>query len=161
MLPDLLEIEELVFLCALLPAPGMSLADQFRTQPEMAFETPADAVPARGTPVASPELAVSIFYPDCPEGIARAAVQRLRPQAMKPVIEPTPVSSWPSAPVRYFLGSEDRGVNPAWARSEVPHRLGRQVIELHGGHSPLARPDELAEVLVQAPVREEVAGGRS
>jgi hypothetical protein len=162
LLPQLVEIQELVFLCALLPMPGKSLVDQFAMQPEMAIHVPPDAVPGPGEPPASPELAVSIFYADCPDALAHAAVGRLRHQAMKPVMEPTPISSWPAVPFRYILGRDDRVINRAWARTEVPRRLGEQPIELAGGHSPfLARPVELADVLLEAPVREEVTSGRS
>jgi hypothetical protein len=42
---------------------------------------------------------------------------------------------------------EDRCVDPNWSR-RVAARLGADVIELEGGHSPfLSRPAQLAEVL--------------
>jgi hypothetical protein len=48
----------------------------------------------------------------------------------------------------YIVCSEDRLVNPEWARRAAPDRLDVEPVELPGSHSPfLSRPAELADLL--------------
>ena len=81
-------VRKLVFLCALLPVPGLSLVDQLRREPEI-------FVPGFDRGVARDELgrsywrdsedaAVELLYGDCPRQLASWAVARLRPQARAP-----------------------------------------------------------------------------
>jgi hypothetical protein len=43
---------------------------------------------------------------------------------------------------------DDRTVGPAWSRRVATERLGADLIELEGSHSPFySRPAELADVL--------------
>jgi pimeloyl-ACP methyl ester carboxylesterase len=165
LLPERLEIEELVFLCSILPIPGVSMIDQWAREPDMLLlptapsperEPPPPTAPGAteaDRPVFGRERAIAAFYHDCPPELAEIAVDHLRPQERKPLAEPSPVSvsAWPP-PVRcrYVLARDDRSVNPEWSRREVPARLGVVPIELGGSHSPfLSRPTELVEVLLE------------
>jgi hypothetical protein len=162
LLPERLEIEELVFLCSILPIPGVSMIDQWAREPDMLLlptapppegETPPStpsAAAAADRPAFGRERAIAAFYHDCSPELADIAVEHLRPQELRPMAEPSPVSSWPP-PVRrrYVLARDDRSVNPDWSRREVPTRLGVVPIEVGGGHSPfLSRPTELVDVLL-------------
>jgi hypothetical protein len=162
LLPERLEIEELVFLCSLLPIPGISMIDQWAREPDMLLLPTApspESATARATslvdegadrPVFGREWAIAAFYHDCSTELADVAVEHLRPQERRPMAEPSPVSSWPPPlRCRYVLARDDRSVNPAWSRREVPVRLGVVPIEVAGSHSPfLSRPTELVDALL-------------
>jgi pimeloyl-ACP methyl ester carboxylesterase len=62
--------------------------------------------------------------------------------------ERCPIDVWPDVPSTYILMTDDRAVNPAWSRRVAKDRIGANLIELGGGHSPFySRPVELAQVL--------------
>ena len=152
LLPALIEVAELVFLCAPMPMPGRSLWQQAEQETDMFV--PGSVQPAAREPgqvlESDEEYAVRTYFHDCDPELARWAAARLRPQATLATNEPSPVRAWPPAvPCRSILGRNDRILNPAWSRREAPRRLGIAAIELDTGHSPfLARPAELADVLV-------------
>jgi pimeloyl-ACP methyl ester carboxylesterase len=130
----------MIFLSGLLPSPGLSLRDQQAAEPEMMF-------PYRGGRAGLRER----FYNTCAPEDADRAMALLRPQALKPFVEKTPLEAWPELPSSYVLCTEDRACNPAWSRRAARDRLGVAPVELAGSdHSPfLNRPDELARLLVE------------
>jgi pimeloyl-ACP methyl ester carboxylesterase len=145
-------VRKLVFLCALLPRPGLSLVDQLAQEPEI-------FAPGFGARVARDELdrsywtdedaAIEALYPDCPRQLASWAVVRLRHQARAPTIEPCPLARWPDVESVSIVAAADAAINPLWARAAAPERLGCEAVEFPGGHSPfLSRPAELAEALL-------------
>jgi hypothetical protein len=152
LLPDLIDVSELVFLCSLLPKPGTTVLDQFNDEPDMLTAIPEEALPQPGVEggPAAPEKTVELFYHDCPADVALRSALRLRPQSLQPVIEPSPVRTWPpTVRSRYIVAVADRVINPGWSRRAVPERLGIAPSEINGGHSPfLARPGELVDVLL-------------
>ena len=67
---------------------------------------------------------------------------------MTSFVEPCPIDTWPDVPATYILMTDDRSVNPEWSRAVARGRLGADLVELPGGHSPFyGRPAELADVL--------------
>jgi pimeloyl-ACP methyl ester carboxylesterase len=145
-------VRKLVFLCALLPRPGLSLVDQLAQEP-------AIFAPGFGAGVARDELgrsywsdedeAIDDLYSDCPRQLAAWAVARLRHQARAPTIEPCPLAHWPEVPSVSIFAAADAAINPLWSRIAAPERLGCEAVEFPGGHSPfLGRPAELAEALL-------------
>ena len=148
-------VRRLVFLCALIAAPGRSFADQLRAERDIfvpgyeAGLAPADERPARVW--ADYAIARETMYQDCAEADAMGAFQHLRPQASTPYFEPCSLTALPPVPATYVVAADDRIVNPAWSRRAAPERLGVEPIELPGGHSPyLSRPQAVAELLVAA-----------
>jgi pimeloyl-ACP methyl ester carboxylesterase len=145
-------VRRLVFLCALIAAPGASLADQVRAEPDI-------FVPGFRAGLAPPDgqrrslwvdyaIAREALYQDCAEEHAAAAFERLRPQSSAPDAEPCSLAALPAVPATSVVAAEDRIVNPAWSRRAARERLGVDPVELPGGHSPfLSRPGPLAEVL--------------
>lgn len=133
--------ERMVFVCGLLPKPGLSFRDQQAVEPDILF-------PYRG---GRPGLR-DRFYAQCPPELADWAMGRLRDQALKPYVEVTPLVAWPEVPSTYILCTEDQACNPAWSRRAARERLGIEPIELAGSdHSPfLGRPSILADLLVAA-----------
>jgi pimeloyl-ACP methyl ester carboxylesterase len=138
-------VARLIFVAALLPVPGKSLRDQQAVEPHMMFPYSGGRPGLRDR-----------FYNTCSPEDTDEAMTRIRDQALKPYIEPSPLSQWPAVPCSYIVCGEDHACNPDWARSAARERLGTEPIELSGtGHSPfIDRPAELAGLLV------ELAAGR-
>ena len=142
-------MRRLVFICGLLPHPGLSFADRPRDEPDVFVPGYADGI-ARDelgrSYWADPDEAVRVLYGDCAREGALAAVERLRPRA--PSTEPCPLERWPEVESTYVLCTDDRIVSPEWSRRAARERLGVEPIELPGSHSPfLSRPAALADAL--------------
>lgn len=151
LIADAQPVSRLVFLSAMVPEPGVSVADQLGREPEM-FAPSFEGAPARDDSERSwwPDAAEAIgtLYPDCPRDLAEWAAARLRPQGRLPNTEPCPLTRWPEVESAYVLGRQDAVIDPAWARRTARERLGVEPVELPGGHSlPLSRPAELADAL--------------
>lgn len=146
-------VRRLVFLCALIPEFGRSLADQVDADPALYHPVlrshPGRLSDAAGTVWFRDEAAVrDVFCHDCEPADVRWVFSRLRRQAAAPRREPCPLSAWPPGERAYVLCREDRAVSPAWSRRAAPGRLGVEPIELDGSHSPfVSRPAGLAAIL--------------
>jgi pimeloyl-ACP methyl ester carboxylesterase len=146
-------VRRLVFLCALIPLFGRSLADQVAAEPDM-YDPIGRGHPGRvtdpdGTTWFRDEGAVrDVFYHDCAPEDVHWAFARLRRQAAAPRREACPLSAWSPGERTYVLCREDRAVSPTWSRRAARERLGVEPIELDGSHSPfISRPAALAAVL--------------
>ena len=142
---------KLVFLCGLLPRPGVAFVDQVAQEP--GIFVPGTGGTERDDQDRSvwtdEDAAADVLYGGCPRQLASWASARLRPQARKPRIEPCPLAEWPAVESVSIFTSDDGIVNPEWSRTAARDRLGANTVELPGGHSPfLGRPAELAEVLL-------------
>jgi pimeloyl-ACP methyl ester carboxylesterase len=134
-------VRRCAYVCALLAAPGLSIRDQMRAEPDI-------FVDVASTASGEFERVRETFYADCSEPDARWAFERLRDQAGTPFEQPAPADPEPEVERLYVLCSEDRVVNPDWSRRAVPERLGVAPIELPGSHSPfIAQPQALAATL--------------
>jgi pimeloyl-ACP methyl ester carboxylesterase len=150
----------LVYLCALLPQPGMSLLEQRVPEPDMMTDAwrrtylPQQEKLPDGRTAWPPSVAREVFYHDCPPAAVPQALSTMRPQGSRPMSEQTPLTAWPAVPAAYVLAEGDRVVDPAWSRRVARSRLGVEPLSLTGGHSPfLARPRELCDVLLEAVAR--------
>jgi pimeloyl-ACP methyl ester carboxylesterase len=144
-------VSGLVFLAAMLPRPGVSVADQRKAEPIDGLIAPKTAEwTDLGDDVwmIGPNTATELFFHDAPRKVAAWAAGRLRPQSYRVMNEPSPLVAWPSVESDYILCRDDRAVNPAWGRIAARERLGVEAVELDGSHSPfLTRPAELADVI--------------
>ncbi|HUY25476.1 MAG TPA: alpha/beta hydrolase [Candidatus Saccharimonadales bacterium] len=143
-------VKQLLFIAALLPIPGKSLADQFAENlniidPRFSFLDNGD-----GFCSIDPALAPSFFYNDCSRADADWATSKLRVQTTVTITEETPLAVWPTIPCSYIYGDLDRVVQPAWAAQAARERLGIDPIEMTGvGHSPfLSQPRQLARQIL-------------
>jgi pimeloyl-ACP methyl ester carboxylesterase len=146
-------VQRLVYLCALIALPGRSFFEQ------LGGADPVIMLPNYEAGLGELDkegrrrwvdfgVAWSEMYGDCDEETARAAFDRLRPQATAPYRVPCPLGAMPAVETVYVAGSEDRIVNPDWSRRAAPERLGVEPVELAGSHSPMiARAREVAELL--------------
>jgi pimeloyl-ACP methyl ester carboxylesterase len=146
-------IRHLVYLCALVPDIGRSLADQLGDESVM-----LNPMYEKGTQLDEQlrqvwvdlEIARTMFYDDCDDVIADAALKRLRPQAAYPATVPFPLAEFPAVKTTYVICTEDQILGLEWARRTARDRLGADVIEIPGGHSPFfSRPRVLADVLLR------------
>ncbi len=140
-----------VYLCGVVAEPGRTFAELNREQHILnpAYPGGLAEVPG-GTRWVDFDLAREIFYPDCDADVVAAAIPRLRVQARSPLTERCTFDRLPSVPVTYVVCAEDRMVDPAWSRRVATGRLGAELVELPGGHSPFySRPAALADALHQ------------
>lgn len=146
-------VRHIVYLGALVPEVGRSMRDQLRAEDilDPAYLKGLSAPDADNrTTWVDLQLARQLFYADCAESTAAAAVTRLRPQARYPYSVPFPLTEFPAVPCTSVICSADRMVRPEWSRAIARDRLGADVKEMTGDHSPfLSRPAVLAEVLVR------------
>jgi pimeloyl-ACP methyl ester carboxylesterase len=150
-------VEHLVYLCALVPNIGLSLAEQLVEEPTMAREgwDSALGVPdGEGrTSWVDGERTKELLYADCDNATVANAIAGLRPQASYPLGFTFPLGKSPPAPATSVICTEDQMVGNEWSRTVARHRLGAELVELPGSHSPFlqSRPAELAEVLLAVP----------
>jgi pimeloyl-ACP methyl ester carboxylesterase len=143
----------LVYLCALVPDIGRSMLDQLRDEPDLLnprwLEGLSEPDEQLRTTWVDLELARDLICADCNDSVATAAVGRLRPQSAYPNTLPFSLSEFPAVPCTYIVCNDDALVRPEWSKRIARERLGADLIELPGSHSPLlSRPSALADVLL-------------
>jgi len=141
--------ELMVFLCALLPVPGLSF-DQQGPQMDSGFRAAQPPIAnADGSTSMPEEAAIETYYHDCEPGLAREAARHLKRQHWRVTQEKTPLAAWPHVPARYIVASRDRAIAPKYCRQIARAQLHVEPLEMDSGHSPFfSRPAELAEVLI-------------
>jgi pimeloyl-ACP methyl ester carboxylesterase len=142
-------VRRMVFLCSVPIGPGPALEGELAGMVTPEFMAAPRFHDADGREVLDNQAARRLFYDDCEEADACWAVAMLRPQAPRPLAEPSPLVRWPDAPQTVILSRHDRVVRASWAEPAARERLGgRDPVLLPGSHSPfLSRPAALAEVL--------------
>ncbi|MFZ0091670.1 MAG: alpha/beta hydrolase [Solirubrobacteraceae bacterium] len=150
LVPGLIPVRRLMFLGALIPQPGETMADVQRRE-DVLGDTRAVARDDQGrTYWTSVDAAIDVLYHDCKPAVARVAATRLRHQARTPHEEPCPLQRFPDVPMSSIVMRDDRMVRPQWSRGAAPRWLDVTPIELPGGHSPmLTSPERLADLLLQ------------
>ena len=150
------KIARLVYLCAYVPAGGVSLVEMRQAAPRQpllrALEKSADGASFS----VRPEMAPAVFYHDCPEAAVAYAVPRLCPQPVAPQATPLAVSERSRAlPRDYILCSDDRTIPPEYQATMTADWPRDRVHAMATGHSPFfADPAGLARLL------ERIAEGR-
>ncbi len=144
LVPALRPVARIVLVAALVPRPGQSLIDQLRGEDRGILQPRGRSTDdAKRTAWTDAAIAIETLYPDVDPIDAAAAFARLRPQASKPQVEPTPLSAWPDVPTEYVVCALDRMVDPDYQRRQPFTRR-----TLASGHSPmLSHPSELARLL--------------
>jgi pimeloyl-ACP methyl ester carboxylesterase len=145
-------VRRLVYVCAMIPIPRQSLSQQMSDDKEMLNPDFAQGLSERDSEGrrtwVDQELAHFHLFGDCDDVTASAAFERLCPQATHPYRLPCSLPALPTVDSTYVVCTEDRIVNPHWARRSARERLQADLVELPGSHSPfLSRPRELAELL--------------
>jgi len=146
-------LRHLVYLCAAVPEPGRSMNDQLTDDECMLNARVFAGLGATDVDTCVSwvdlELARELFYADCAEATADAAVGRLRVQSGYSALLPFSLSEFPSVPTTSVVCSDDLVVVPEWSRRSARERLHADLVELPGSHSPFySRPAVLADVLL-------------
>jgi pimeloyl-ACP methyl ester carboxylesterase len=141
---DFAPVRQLVYLAAVLPEPGMSFLEQFRTSPAM---YKADFVGK--DPTKNDSLALHYLFHDCSSEVAQWAFSTLRLSfAKQALVEKTPLTEWPQIPVSYISCSNERVLEPAWWEAAARSRLQTEPVLIESGHAPhVSRPADLARIL--------------
>jgi pimeloyl-ACP methyl ester carboxylesterase len=136
-----------VYLCALVPDIGRSVFGQWRDEPDMINPAYAKALSEPDAQTRTTwvdlELARAILCADCDEPSAKAALNRLRPQARYPYTVLFPLAEFPSVSCTSVVCTDDQFVGPDWSRRVARDRLGAKLIELPGSHSPFLQGRQL------------------
>jgi pimeloyl-ACP methyl ester carboxylesterase len=149
-------VRELVFLCALMPLPGVALGDDLLEMtdtfaPEWGALSSHLEAHSDGSSSWPVDAAVEAFYPDCPPDLAAWAAGELRRQSWAIATEPNPLGAYPEVAARAIVCTEDRVLNAESCARHAIERVGATVTRLGGGHSPmLAQPAALVDVLLAA-----------
>ena len=156
LVPDRRPVRHLVYLCAAVPAAGLSLLDQWQAEPDMVsadfgngwLQGLSDPDDHMRTAWVDLDFARDVFYADCDEATAAVAVDHLRLQSAYPWTLPCSMTEHPSVSCTSVVCDEDLVVNPVWSR-RMARRIGAGLVELPGSHSPmLSRPSAVADVLL-------------
>lgn len=146
-------VRRLVYLCATVPDIGRSIFDQI-SDGEMLNPLYVEGLSQPDdqdrTTWVDLEIARTLICADCDDSTGQAALNRLRPQARYPSTLPFPLSEFPTVSCASVVCTDDQFVRPDWSRRVARNRLGAELIELPGSHSPfLSRPKALADVLLR------------
>ncbi len=146
---DPTNIRHLIYLCAYVPHPGMSLA-QMRMQAPYQPLLPAIRMTQDMLGwTADPAMIRDLFYHDCPDEAVEFARRNLCVQATQPTSASVVTGrNYESIPRSYILCEEDRTIPPAYQRTMTSDWPPDSVFALPTGHSPFfADPAGLARLL--------------
>lgn len=143
------KVARLVYLCAYVPVPGMSLADMRRAGPSQPLLEAIEMAPDRLTFTFRPEMVAAKFYHDCPPGTVDFAQGRLCPQPVAP--QATAIATldrWAGVEKHYILCEEDRAIPPEYQAGMAAGFPPGHVMRMPVSHSPFfADPQGLARRL--------------
>jgi len=132
-------IDAIVYVAAMVPAPG---------------EPPADWWTNTGHATARPKADAErddawTYYHDVPPALVAEAPHHARAYPSERAYhDPWPLAAMPEVATRFLLCREDRLFPAAWLRSVVQARLGIEADEIESGHCVnLSKPAELAAKL--------------
>jgi pimeloyl-ACP methyl ester carboxylesterase len=144
-------LKALVYLCALVPEPGLTFVEQLSAaeEPILTIGGGREVDEQGRSHWPNRDATLRIMYSDLDPEEASWAFERLRPQAQKSQGEPSP---GPPADLRVesIVGTEDRMVSPDWSRRVARERLGVEPVEIPTGHFPMiTHPELLADELAK------------
>lgn len=145
--PD--KIRQLIYLCAYVPAPGLSLAQRRMQAAEQPLLPAIRMTGDRMGWTADPDMIEQLFYHDCPPGTLDYAAPRLTVQATQPTSVPVPTGpNYDQVPRHYIRCTDDRTIPPDFQAEMVRDWPLDTVHSMNTAHSPFfADPDGLAGLL--------------
>ncbi|MCR9150159.1 MAG: alpha/beta fold hydrolase [Rhodobacteraceae bacterium] len=143
------KIARLVYLCAYVPVPGMSLAEMRRAGPRQPL-LPAIELAADGLTFSfRPGMVAEKLYHDCPAEAVDFALAHLGAQPVAP--QATPIAAldrWAGVEKHYILCEQDRAIPPEYQAKMSAGFPPGHVTRLPRSHSPFfADPAGLARRL--------------
>jgi pimeloyl-ACP methyl ester carboxylesterase len=139
----------LIYLCAYVPAPGMTLADMRKQAPSQPLMPAVRMADDGKSFTLDPTMTEALFYNDCPPGAAEFATPRLCAQAIAPTTVALPdTRRAESLPRSYIRCMDDRTIPPAYQVTMTQDWPDEDVYEMATGHSPfLTDPARLARII--------------
>lgn len=140
-----LPVDALVFVAAMVPAPGETPADWWEnTGYRQAVEEQARL---DGGLTGSEDPFVA-YYHDVPRALAEEAISNERSESDAAYHDPWPLDSLPAVPTRFVLCTDDRFFPAPFMRRVVSERLGVVPDEIAASHCvALSQPHDLANLL--------------
>ena len=137
-------LNALVYLCALVPEPGLSFGEQLSASSEQVLLFGGGRmVDDQGRSYwGDRDDTIRIMYGDLEPDDAGWAFEHLRPQAQKSQGERSPAPP-PDLRTEMIVGVSDRVVSPDWSRRVARDRLGVEPVEIPTGHFPMVTHPEL------------------
>ncbi len=139
----------LIYLCAYVPAPGLTLADMRKQAPSQPL-MPAVRMAEDGKSFTlDPTMTQALFYQDCAPQIASFATPQLCAQAVAPTTKALPDTARADAKRRsYIRCMNDATIPPAYQVTMTRDWPSADVYEMSTGHSPFfADPAGLAQII--------------
>jgi pimeloyl-ACP methyl ester carboxylesterase len=143
-------IRALVYLTAFLPGDGDSLLALEEGNPNSAVPPALLRAEDGRTATIDPSRIRELFFHDCSDADAAAAVAQLTAQALAPLAEPLQLTEerFGSIPRVYVECTDDRAICIEMQRQMITARGCDQIVSMDTSHSPfLSAPAELADHL--------------
>ena len=130
-------IARLIYLCAYVPAPGLSMIDMRRAGPRQLLQGVVRMEADGLTYTVDPARARDRFYQDCSEAAVAYAIPRLCPEPVLPQATPLPpLRRWPEVERHYILCENDQTIPPEYQESMAAGFAPGHVTSLPTSHSP-------------------------
>jgi pimeloyl-ACP methyl ester carboxylesterase len=142
---DRLPTEVLVFVAAMVPAPGERPADWWENT---GYQEAVEEQARRDGGLTGSEDPFVGFYNGVPRPLAEEAMSKERSESDAAYDRPLPLDALPAVPTRFVLGTDDRLFPAPFLRRVVSERLGVVPDEIAAGHAvALSHPHDLAILL--------------
>lgn len=157
LIADRLPVTELVYVAAMIPAPGERPADWWANTGYKAAVAQQAALDGGLTGNEDPYVS---FLGGVPRELAREAMRRSRGQADASSAAPWPLAAHPQVPTRALVARDDRFFPADFLRRVTRERLGIEAEEIPGSHcAMLSDPRELADALLDRSQQRAPRGG--
>ncbi|WP_323785690.1 alpha/beta fold hydrolase [Thalassovita sp.] len=146
-----LNFQRLIYLCAYVPHPGLSLAEMRMRAPSQPLLPAIRMTEDRKGWTADPAMIRDLFYHDCPEATLEYATPKLCIQATQPTSAPVKTGkNYESIPRYYIKCRDDRTIPPEYQSEMTKDWPEANVSTMDCSHSPFfADPAGLAKRLDQ------------
>jgi pimeloyl-ACP methyl ester carboxylesterase len=142
---DRLPVDTLVFVAAMLPAPGERPADWWENT---GYRQAVDEQARRDGGVTGSDDPFVAFYNGVPRALAEEAMSKERSESETAYDNPWPLDALPAVPTRFVVCTEDRFFPAPFMRRMAVDRLGVVPDEIAAGHCvALSHPHELGNLL--------------
>ncbi|SEP72092.1 alpha/beta fold hydrolase [Thalassovita taeanensis] len=143
------KVQRLIYLCAYVPAPGLSLAQMRMEGPYQPLLPAIRMTEDRMGWTVDPDMAKDLFYHDCPDGTFDYALPRLSIQATAPTAQAAATTDrYASVPRSYVRCANDRVIPPEYQITMTEDWPAADVFTMTCAHSPFfADPEGLARLL--------------
>ncbi len=143
------KITRLVYLCAYVPVPGMSMIDMRRAGPRQLLGKAVRAAPDGVTYTVDPARIREHFYQDCSDEVVAYAAARLCPEPILPQATALPdLARWQGVEKHYIRCAQDKTIPPEYQAAMAAGFPPGCLTSLPTSHSPFfSAPKMLAKRL--------------